>query len=327
MRTTSTLLAFLLATGCTVSDPLYCDEDRPCTDPDRPFCDLNGDYPSSGSIARTCIPEPDVEAPPDAGPADGSVDKTDARVFEYPAPDIYWAFDARDITGTVVVAREGAASGDLQGTSADTAGVAGEAIAFAGGADHVDFGDVLDDVLAGPDQKFTISVWIKPASVTGENMILVKAGTLSCTPSEENLQLDLLLVDGIPSFRYWTPSNQNARYVLATTPLVLDVWQHLLLTYDGASDVGAIERLRLYVNGVPQPLSVDGSLGTFPYDIQPTDAHLALGKIVGASGEPCGPEQLNGALDELAVWSAVLSAEHAADVYARGSAALSLWPL
>ena len=328
----SIVLALLLATGCKVYDPLYCDEGMPCTDPDRHFCDLNGEYPASEGISRTCIPEPGVSYDagiPDGSPdvSDGSPDVSDARVFAYPEPNVYWAFDQGDITGTVVVARHGAVSGDLQGTTLDAVGVAGDAVAFGGGTDHVDFGDVLDDVFAGPDREFTISVWIKPASVSGESVVLVKAGASSCTPSEDNRQLDLLLADGIPSFRYWTPRNQNARYLIATTPLVLDVWQHLLVTYDGASDVGAIERVRLYVNGVPQPLGVSGSLGTFPYDIQPTDAHLALGKIVGASGQPCGSEQLNGVLDELAVWSSVLSPEHAADVYARGAAALSLWPL
>ena len=41
------ILALALPIACKVYDPLYCDESKPCTDPDRPFCDLNGDYPAS----------------------------------------------------------------------------------------------------------------------------------------------------------------------------------------------------------------------------------------------------------------------------------------
>jgi hypothetical protein len=49
-----------LLVACKAYDPLYCDANKPCTDPDRPFCDLNGEFEASEGIARTCIPEPDV---------------------------------------------------------------------------------------------------------------------------------------------------------------------------------------------------------------------------------------------------------------------------
>jgi len=76
----ASLLAVLLALagplgGCTKTDPLYCDEKNPCTDPERPFCDLDGDYPASEGIGRTCIadpePEPDAGRDPDGGPDGG----------------------------------------------------------------------------------------------------------------------------------------------------------------------------------------------------------------------------------------------------------------
>jgi alpha-tubulin suppressor-like RCC1 family protein len=51
--------------ACTKYDPLYCDAKTKCTDPDRPFCDLAGDYPASDGVARTCIPDPNTQA--DAG--------------------------------------------------------------------------------------------------------------------------------------------------------------------------------------------------------------------------------------------------------------------
>jgi uncharacterized delta-60 repeat protein len=50
--------AAVLAAACSTPDPLYCDEDTPCEDPDRPFCDLDGTYPASDGIGRTCIAEP-----------------------------------------------------------------------------------------------------------------------------------------------------------------------------------------------------------------------------------------------------------------------------
>jgi hypothetical protein len=55
-------LGLLVATSaCKHSVEFYCDESRPCLPryPDRPYCDLSGDYPESEGIGRTCIPFPD----------------------------------------------------------------------------------------------------------------------------------------------------------------------------------------------------------------------------------------------------------------------------
>jgi hypothetical protein len=60
-------------TGCKAYDPLFCDANNVCTDPDRPFCDLEGTHPASEGIAKTCIPEPfegvDASTAVDAAPS------------------------------------------------------------------------------------------------------------------------------------------------------------------------------------------------------------------------------------------------------------------
>ena len=66
------IVASLVSAGCLKKDPLYCDENTPCADPARPFCDLNGEYSASEGIKRTCIPDPfpdgGVDEPDAAGP-------------------------------------------------------------------------------------------------------------------------------------------------------------------------------------------------------------------------------------------------------------------
>jgi alpha-tubulin suppressor-like RCC1 family protein len=57
-RLTVALAALLVCSGCLKKDPLFCDENSPCTDPARPFCDLQGEYAASEGIKRTCIPDP-----------------------------------------------------------------------------------------------------------------------------------------------------------------------------------------------------------------------------------------------------------------------------
>jgi hypothetical protein len=62
-------MSALTLSACKVYDPLYCDEEMQCSDPERPFCDIEGEHPASEGVGRTCIPTPE-----DAGPgssADG----------------------------------------------------------------------------------------------------------------------------------------------------------------------------------------------------------------------------------------------------------------
>ena len=57
-RALASSLALLTLSACSKKDPLYCDENTPCTDPARPFCDHEGAYPASDGIKHTCIADP-----------------------------------------------------------------------------------------------------------------------------------------------------------------------------------------------------------------------------------------------------------------------------
>jgi dipeptidyl aminopeptidase/acylaminoacyl peptidase len=86
VRTATFLAALLQLAGCTTYDPLYCDDERGCKDPNRPFCDLAGEYPASDGVARTCIPSPfdaggatdGGGSVTDGGPSDGGLPPSDA---------------------------------------------------------------------------------------------------------------------------------------------------------------------------------------------------------------------------------------------------------
>jgi hypothetical protein len=80
----SIMRSLLLALGCLLPlslvaclepDPLFCDEQTPCTDPARPFCDLEGRFPASNGRGKTCIADPFPDA--DAGPGDPQPDAGD----------------------------------------------------------------------------------------------------------------------------------------------------------------------------------------------------------------------------------------------------------
>ena len=90
-----------LGFGCSTKVEYYCDEDTPCKDryPDRPFCDLTGEYPASEGVGRTCIPNP----------VDGGAG-VDAPVNEIDAGDAAVGPDAQT-NGTIVVTKDGTGMG------------------------------------------------------------------------------------------------------------------------------------------------------------------------------------------------------------------------
>lgn len=68
------LLAIVLASGCAGDDLTRCDEsERPCTEPERSYCDVEGRYPAAKGQKNVCIPNPFgawIPNKTDAGAAD-----------------------------------------------------------------------------------------------------------------------------------------------------------------------------------------------------------------------------------------------------------------
>jgi hypothetical protein len=58
VRLATLLVSLCGLAACKVYDPLYCEKNSDCTDPSRPFCDVNADYPDSEGVRKTCIPSP-----------------------------------------------------------------------------------------------------------------------------------------------------------------------------------------------------------------------------------------------------------------------------
>jgi hypothetical protein len=106
LKTACALLALSAsAAACKVTDPLYCDQNTPCTDQARPFCDLNGEYTASEGIKRTCIPypwdaAPDTDAGPACTPGEWTLDTIDPNTANEPALAV-------DSSGAVHVAWRG----------------------------------------------------------------------------------------------------------------------------------------------------------------------------------------------------------------------------
>ncbi|MBI2863697.1 MAG: hypothetical protein HYX94_03950, partial [Chloroflexi bacterium] len=133
-----------------------------------------------------------------------------------------------------------------------------------------------------PSGQFSVSVWVKPASVPNGVKTLVSYGG--------GYSLGIVGSAGIPYARFVAqidPWHLPDGFT-GTTPLVVNAWNHVVVTSDGS-------RVRLYVAGVPEASAS-----------RPTISVSSQLEIGGRSGETSG--FFHGQLDEVQIWDHALTA-------------------
>ncbi len=98
------------------------------------------------------------------------------------------------------------------------------------------------------DEAFSVSVWVK---VTRRN--LTGAVVARMDPAQKHRGWDIWLEGEKPSIHIIHTWPDNAIKVVANNPLKYNQWNHVVVTYDGS---GKAEGVTIYVNGTPQPHSV-----------------------------------------------------------------------
>ena len=230
-----------------------------------------------------------------------------AAAVAVPAPAGSYSFDSLADGLTPNAAADGKpASTDRRrpeqlGAVALGEGRKGNALAFDGD------GGVWLEGLAGFGRHDSVSfaMWIRPGERNVRGAIVQASGfyTQDADASGIELELDAGRVRW-SAINYWPGSAASVRTVDA---LPVGRWTHLVAVYDGSSSA---DGLRIYVDGSPAPFEVvrdelDGPLG---------------GSTLEVGSRSRGVGFRNGALDELRVWRAALTAAQAREV-ARGDGA------
>jgi hypothetical protein len=96
------------------------------------------------------------------------------------------------------------------------------------------------------DKSFSISVWVKPATLDG-------MAILSKMDESQNYRgYDLLLSGGKVEMHLVHKWPENAIKISSNAPLTLNEWHHVVVTYDGSKAAAGI---KLYVDSKPAPIS------------------------------------------------------------------------
>jgi len=131
-------------------------------------------------------------------------------------------------------------------------------------------------------QDFTIGAWVLPTTIKGTRQVLVKNGS--------NAGLYIPPDSMHATVAFWH-TGQTEQSLTSLTPLVMNQWNHVIGTYDGAM-------LRIYVNGYLQ--------GEVKTSHTPT---------VDAAPLQVGSEAFAGRLDEITFYSRALASTEVRDIF------------
>jgi hypothetical protein len=169
-------------------------------------------------------------------------------------------------------------------------GYFGKGWEFDGDGDYVDFGN--DSNLGVYD--FTFSAWVKPNSVSGDNVILAK--------HDSSVEGYIFEIDGTVLKIKWDDAASN--YITGSTVLSTGSWYYVAATYDGTTGT-------LYLNGVNDTDTISSSYSGYPTT---HIGNLYFGRLYSG-----GLWEFNGTIDDVMVFNRSLSAAEIVALYANQS--------
>lgn len=173
----------------------------------------------------------------------------------------------------------------------------GKAVSFDGVNDFVDFGDMstFENI-----STMSASLWVNPNSVAQKICLLCKFQQASAA-NKESFGIETGVTNGNAVLVELSTDGNTATASGETPAGVLTVgkWTHILAVYDGGQ-VGNANRLRIYINGVPQTLVFTG---TIPSATWSTTSNLRA----GASSDATPARLFSGSMDEIKLYSSALT--------------------
>lgn len=153
-------------------------------------------------------------------------------------------------------------------------------------------------------QAFTFSAWVKTSSSGGEKPIY---STEENTPNYVGITMWHASNFASDKLSLFMGDGTNGIGVNGNTNIVTNTWNLLVATYDGSSDASGV---RLYVNGAAETLNINqNNLGTTS----------TVGAATPHIGNRDGGIPWDKSIDEVGVWTRVLTANEVAYLYNRGN--------
>lgn len=236
-----------------------------------------------------------VKAPPDAPP---TIDLARGCVMKAKMDEASWGGSGRPVLDAC-----GSNSGAITGVGATTIldSARGRVGDFSSNA-CVEFANT--DMLHGTTG-LTMSAWVRPTALNG-----VDSNGVISKRIDKGMQSEygLFLWTGN---HVWIDLGDTDRYS-GTASMLNNVWSHLTAVFDSSRPLN--ERVRLFINGVPDPLqhATIGNLGT---TLPSYGSPLHLGCTPAPSADPPTQQTFQGQLDDVTIWNRALTDDEIAQLY------------
>ena len=156
------------------------------------------------------------------------------------------------------------------------------------------------------DSPFSISFWVNLNSLSGNNNVFI--GKDNGSPNRE-YGIGMFSNNNYVRFFIKNQGGNNQQSVDSTTNLSIDTWYHVACTYDGRGGSNAADGMNIYVNAVQE---TTGLIKQSYTAMSNTIAPFTIGKYSAA------PSQVNGKMDEVAIFSSELSQSDITAIYNNG---------
>ena len=194
----------------------------------------------------------------------------------------------------------------------------GGSIQFDGSNDHVNMGDILNNVFAGTNPKYSFNVWVmfNTLAVNTNYSIFNKNGDGSFA---ENQRLLAFLVRNVTASSYngfqveiitfFDINTANYRGVRTLNAnLKTNTLYNIQLTFDSTVNTNdGLDRVKIYINGQLQSTTISFSVGTLTNTFQNSTARLALGAAIGTNPTNIPNNLLNGTIYNASIYNRALS--------------------
>jgi hypothetical protein len=186
----------------------------------------------------------------------------------------------------------GSNNGTFVGGSAFTGGEVGQSFSFNGGQ----LMQVVDSPALNPTNAITIEGWVNLTAYPGAGVAATVVEKGGASDSVRQYELGMVPSGGSEFFRahVWTPGGLTV--FQGITPLLLNTWYHVAMTYDGAS-------LKLYLNGnLEGSAAVSGPIVTSTHPLW-----------IGGDNEQ--PYNTTGKVDEVSLYNRALGVAEIQAIY------------
>lgn len=206
-----------------------------------------------------------------------------------------WSFDGADVSGTTAYDRSGQGNnGTLTNSPRAIRGKLGQALNFDGADDYV---SVPTSGIFDVTTQATYSAWVKLVALPGtaNGYFIIRKWVAAI--EDKSIAV---LQSGKPIF--YLHGAFGGTYLSGNTVLVPGEWYHIVGTYDGTT-------AKIYVNGV-----VDNSKSASG-NVSDSTGVVSIGRSLDGAN----PAFMNGAIDDVRIYSRTLSENEIRDLYQLGA--------